>query len=202
MRRSQELVQLTHAGRTEEVQPAAVAEDAGWECVGRRNTSFVARTHQDASTPVTDIFGAHIAACRARLWFGSPAAELPCLVCAGGVQASVVKRSGAKPSVTQEPFKMLSLVRLLPAQSCGARADALLVQDVSTDSVFTLEDALSSYCAPEALEGFQGARGEETSASRSLHIAEAPRVLLLSLKLFRFTQRGPPTALLRRRFAC
>ena len=65
-----------------------------------------------------------------------------------------------------------------------------LHQDVSNDSVLTLEDALSSYCAPEALEGFQGARGEETSASRTLQIAEAPRVLLLSLKLFRFTQRG------------
>ena len=64
------------------------------------------------------------------------------------------------------------------------------VQDVGAD-LATLEDALCSYCAAEALEGFQGARGEETSASRSLHIAEAPRVLLLHLKLFRFTDRGP-----------
>ena len=110
----------------------------------------------------------------------------------------MVKRSGAKPSVTQEPFKILSLVRPLPARLRSARAEVSpYVQDVGTDSVFTLEDALSTYCAPEALKGFQGARGEETSASRSLHIAEAPRVLLLSLKLFRFTQRGSSGALRR-----
>ena len=108
-------MQLVHAGRAEEVQPTAVAEDSGWECVGRRNTSFVARTHQDASTPVTDIFGAHIAAATRARGSAAPAAELLCLECAGGVQASVVKRSGAKPSVTQEPFKMLSLVRPLSA---------------------------------------------------------------------------------------
>jgi hypothetical protein len=66
-------------------------------------------------------------------------------------------------------------------------------QDVSADHVLTLEDALGAYCAAEALEGFH-ARGEETAASRSLHIAEAPRVLLLHLKLFRFTERGSSAA--------
>ena len=97
---------------------------------------------------------------------------------------------------------MLSLVRALSQRSFVQRLlTRCRLQDVSTDSVLTLEDALSSYCAPEALEGFQGARGEETSASRSLHVAEAPRVLLLSLKLFRFTQRGPSPALPRCRFA-
>jgi hypothetical protein len=57
----QELVQLScaQAGQAEDAPPAAEAEETEWECVGkRRNTSFVARKHQDASTPVTDIFGA------------------------------------------------------------------------------------------------------------------------------------------------
>ncbi len=59
--RLQELVQLScaQAGQADDAQPAAEAEETEWECVGRRrNTSFVARKHEDASTPVTDIFGA------------------------------------------------------------------------------------------------------------------------------------------------
>ena len=65
---------------------------------------------------------------------------------------------------------------------------------MSADAVWTLEDALSAYCTSEALEAFKGARGEETSASRSLHVAQAPHVLLLHLKLFRYTDRGPSAA--------
>ena len=60
---SQELVQLlrSQAGQPEDAQPAPDAEEDEWECVGRRrNTSFVARKHEDASTLVSDIFGAYI----------------------------------------------------------------------------------------------------------------------------------------------
>lgn len=103
------------ASRADDAQPAAAAEaeaEEAWECVGRRrNESFVARTHADASTPVTDIFGARCCCCLGGdivVWVLSSCA---CSF-AGGVTASVVKSSGVKPSVTQEPFKILSLVRL------------------------------------------------------------------------------------------
>jgi len=102
------------ASRADDAQPAAAAEaeaEEAWECVGRRrNESFVARTHADASTPVTDIFGARCCCLGGDIvvWVLSSWA---CSF-AGGVTASVVKSSGVKPSVTQEPFKILSLVSL------------------------------------------------------------------------------------------
>ena len=80
--RVQELVQLScaQAGQAEDAQPAAEAEEAEWECVGRRrNTSFVARKHEDAATPVTDIFGA----CSARPLAVMMAEPVRCRWCAG-----------------------------------------------------------------------------------------------------------------------
>ena len=56
--------------------------------------------------------------------------------------------------------------------------------------MWTLEQALAAYCAPEALSEFRNVRGEDTPATRAMQIARAPRVLLIHLKLFAFTERG------------
>ena len=56
--------------------------------------------------------------------------------------------------------------------------------------MWTLEHALAAYCAPEALAEFRDVRGEDTAATRAMQIAHAPRVLLIHLKLFAFTEHG------------
>ena len=56
----------------------------------------------------------------------------------------------------------------------------------------TVEDALLAFCAPEPLQGYRGGKGEETAATRSLHIARCPRVLILHLKVFAYSQHGAP----------
>jgi ubiquitin C-terminal hydrolase len=56
--------------------------------------------------------------------------------------------------------------------------------------VWTVEEALAAYCAPEPLESFRDAKGVTTAATKSLHVARAPRVLLIHLKNFAFTERG------------
>jgi hypothetical protein len=68
-RRAQELLLLRRgaAGATPEAAAAggaaAEAEAESWECVGRRQKSYVARSHEslvapDAASPISDIFGA------------------------------------------------------------------------------------------------------------------------------------------------
>ncbi len=85
---------------------------------------------------------------------------------------------------------MLSLVRLPSWPRCGLALTLARAQDICGDNVWTLEDALAAYCAPEALDDYRNVKGEGTAATRTLHIARAPQLLLIHLKLFAFTERG------------
>jgi len=75
------------------------------------------------------------------------------------------------PSVTIEPFLSLNL-------------------DLRSSAVHTVEDALSAFVQPEALEGFLR-KGKQVSASRQAALHRLPRVLVLAFKRFTFDEKGP-----------
>ena len=56
--------------------------------------------------------------------------------------------------------------------------------------VHSIADALQSFCKPEILDVFKDAHGVQTSASKMLRLERLPRILLLHLKLFSYTQAG------------
>jgi len=97
--------------------------------------------------------------------------ESPVTQLFGGAFASVVTHRGAKPSKTLDPFQVISL-------------------EVTDARVLTVGDALASFFGSENLEEFKDARGAMTSARLSTRLDRVPRVLVLHMKIFGFSDSG------------
>ncbi|KAK9273904.1 hypothetical protein L1049_018716 [Liquidambar formosana] len=93
----------------------------------------------------------------------------------GGQLRSVVKARGSKASVTIQPFLLLHL-------------------DIFPDSVFTIEDALHMFTAPEMLEGYRksaaAGKTEIVSASKSVKLQKLPNIMILHLMRFSYGSQG------------
>lgn len=58
--------------------------------------------------------------------------------------------------------------------------------DVTSDSVFSIEDALDELLAPEPIEGYMDIRGVPATATKQVLLESMPPVLVLHLKRFEF----------------
>ena len=130
--------------------PEPPSEEEEWATVGRGNVVTTTRTHSELAQPA------------------SRASLVTALF--GGVQESTVKCRGERPSVTVEPFTLLSL-------------------DVSGDAVRSVEEALAAFAAPETIPDYANSRGVVEGAVRTLALRPPP-LLLIHLKLFAYTARG------------
>ncbi|KAG0453422.1 hypothetical protein HPP92_024726 [Vanilla planifolia] len=91
----------------------------------------------------------------------------------GGQLRSVVKARGNKASATVQPYLLLHL-------------------DIFHEAVYTIEDALRLFSAPETLEGYRSSSGKAglVSASKSLKIQTLSKILILHLMRFSYGSRG------------
>ncbi|KAI9023265.1 hypothetical protein DFJ74DRAFT_619482 [Hyaloraphidium curvatum] len=85
----------------------------------------------------------------------------------GGKWRSVIRAPGQKDSITVEPFQTLPL-------------------DISSDSIRTIEDALSNFSAPETIPGFESSTKGKVNATKQSFVDRLPPVLILHLKRFVF----------------
>jgi len=119
-------------------------ESEEWEEVGKKNKSaiIVSKGESFAASPISLIFG--------------------------GKLRSIVKRQGAKSSVTIQPFYCLHL-------------------DIDVPQVKNIEDALTLFMSPEQLEGYTcSKRNVEVQAQKQTTIEQLPRVMMLHLKRFAY----------------
>lgn len=92
----------------------------------------------------------------------------------GGQLKSVVKARGNKASATIQPFLLLHL-------------------NICPEPVYTIEDALHLFSAPETLEGYRASsagKAELVSASKSVKILELPEIIILHLMRFSYGSQG------------
>ncbi|XP_051143668.1 ubiquitin carboxyl-terminal hydrolase 24-like isoform X2 [Andrographis paniculata] len=92
----------------------------------------------------------------------------------GGQLRSVVKARGNKASATIQPFLLLHL-------------------NICPEPVYTIEDALRLFSAPETLEGYRtsaAGKAEVVTASKSIKILELSEILVLHLMRFSYESRG------------
>jgi ubiquitin carboxyl-terminal hydrolase 10 len=98
--------------------------------------------------------------------------ESPITKIFGGTLRSELRISGAKDSVTMEPYQPLQL-------------------DIGSPQVNNIIDALKGLTRSETLQGdFKSSRGSSTSATKQVMIETLPPVLILHLKRFQYDNTG------------
>ena len=126
------------------------SSDWDWEEVGKRNRSAVTHRYNaildsDRQSRISSIFG--------------------------GLLRSTVRKRGAKPSVSIEPFIVLQL-------------------DLASEGIESVSDAFMHFSAPEYLDDFRTDGRHAVGASKTVQIERPPRILLLQLKRFCYTATG------------
>lgn len=142
-----ECVSVMKAAADAAAKTAASSEETnGWLEVGAKQKASTTQTVGNKfDSPITKIFG--------------------------GTLKSVLKVSGAKDSITMEPYQPLQL-------------------DIHLPEVHTIIDALKGLARPETIHGdFNSPRGSK-SATKQLTIETLPPVLILHLKRFQYDNSG------------
>ncbi|ORY78594.1 hypothetical protein BCR37DRAFT_350248 [Protomyces lactucae-debilis] len=133
-----------HSRQSSQQDNASVTDE--WLEVGKKQKLAVTRTSTITESPISSIFGGHM--------------------------RSILKITGAKDSVTLEPFQPLQL-------------------DIQSEDVSTIEDALRKLPEPEILsDSWTDASGQQVSATKQVFIETLPPVLILHLKRFLYDNVG------------
>ncbi|GAB5588964.1 hypothetical protein Unana1_03864 [Umbelopsis nana] len=117
----------------------------GWFEVGPKNRTSTVRTMKILESPISKIFGGKI--------------------------RSILKSTGAKDSVTSEPFQSLPL-------------------DITPEHVRSVEEALENMTMPEIMHDYVSTKGVSIDATKQVFLEKLPPVLVLHVKRFVYDNIG------------